>query len=548
MNYSEHIQMLRSIAERYSTQTIRSMMDNDPQRVHTMSVDFENIHVDFSKQRLNDDIILALEQYADECRFMEKRQAMFEGERINTTENRAVLHTALRAVQRKELLVNSVNILDEVRDVLRQMEKFCAKFHGGEILGYTNKPLTTIVNIGIGGSDLGPKMVCAALKPYHKKGIDIHFVSNVDATHIAETLRLCNPETTLFIIASKTFTTEETMTNARTARQWFLEYCHNEEMIARHFIAVSTNIALTNDFGIHTDNVFRFWDWVGGRFSLWSAIGLPIALVCGFDIFTELLSGAEAMDAHFRNAPLRKNIPVMMAFCAFWNTTICGEKNHAVLPYDEYLRLFPAFLQQLEMESNGKSVQIDGTNIEYQTSPSLWGQPGTDSQHSFFQLLHQGTHSIPSDFIVAVQSHNPLGDHQYRLLANVLAQTEALMNGKSAEIVRQELESMPGTMEEKEQLVPHKVFGGNRPSTMIMCKKIDARTLGSLIAMYEHKVLTLGILWHINSFDQWGVELGKQLAKKILPELLDPTLEPHHDASTTALIQIMRQWSIVPSS
>ena len=542
MNYSEHIQMLRSVAEKFSAQSIRSLMDNDVQRVEKMSVDFADIRVDFSKQRLNDEIIDALEHFADTCRFIEKRQAMFEGERINSTENRAVLHTALRSVHRQELLVDSVNIMDEIRDVLQQMEQFCARFHQGDICGYTHKPLTTIVNIGIGGSDLGPKMVCAALKPYHKKGIDIHFVSNVDGTHIAETLRLCNPETTLFIIASKTFTTEETMTNARSARQWFLEHCNNEEMIARHFIAVSTNIALTDAFGIREENVFRFWDWVGGRFSLWSAIGLPIALTCGFEIFSELLSGAEAMDAHFRSAPLRKNIPVMMALCALWNTTLCGEKNHAVLPYDEYLRLFPAFLQQLEMESNGKSVQIDGESIDYQTSPSLWGQPGTDSQHSFFQLLHQGTHTIPADFIVAVQSHNPLGDHQNRLLANVLAQTEALMNGKTADAVRQELMTMPGTMEEKEHLVPHKVFEGNRPTTMIMCKKIDARTLGSLIAMYEHKVLTLGILWNINSFDQWGVELGKQLAKKILPELMDSTLEPQHDASTNALIQLARAW------
>lgn len=543
MNYSEHIQMLRSVAEKFSAQSIRSLMDNDAQRIEKMTVDFADIRVDFSKQRLNDEIIDALEHFADECRFIEKRQAMFEGERINSTENRAVLHTALRSVHRQELLVDSVNIMDEIRDVLQQMEQFCARFHQGDICGYTDKPLTTIVNIGIGGSDLGPKMVCAALKPYHKKGIEVHFVSNVDGTHIAETLRLCNPETTLFIIASKTFTTEETMTNARSARQWFLEHCNNEEMIARHFIAVSTNIALTDAFGIRKEHVFRFWDWVGGRFSLWSAIGLPIALTCGFEIFSELLSGAEAMDAHFRSAPLRKNIPVMMALCAFWNTTLCGEKNHAVLPYDEYLRLFPAFLQQLEMESNGKSVQIDGESIDYQTSPSLWGQPGTDSQHSFFQLLHQGTHTIPADFIVAVQSHNPLGDHQYRLLANVLAQTEALMNGKTADAVRQELMTMPGTMEEKEQLVAHKVFEGNRPTTMIMCKKIDARTLGSLIAMYEHKVLTLGILWNINSFDQWGVELGKQLAKKILPELMDTTLEPQHDASTNALIQLARAWS-----
>jgi glucose-6-phosphate isomerase len=542
MNYSEHIQMLRSVAEKFSAQSIRSLMDNDAQRIEKMTVDFADIRVDFSKQRLNDEIIDALEHFADECRFIEKRQAMFEGERINSTENRAVLHTALRSVHRQELLVDSVNIMDEIRDVLQQMEQFCARFHQGDICGYTDKPLTTIVNIGIGGSDLGPKMVCAALKPYHKKGIEVHFVSNVDGTHIAETLRLCNPETTLFIIASKTFTTEETMTNARSARQWFLEHCNNEEMIARHFIAVSTNIALTDAFGIRKEHVFRFWDWVGGRFSLWSAIGLPIALTCGFEIFSELLSGAEAMDAHFRSAPLRKNIPVMMALCAFWNTTLCGEKNHAVLPYDEYLRLFPAFLQQLEMESNGKSVQIDGESIDYQTSPSLWGQPGTDSQHSFFQLLHQGTHTIPADFIVAVQSHNPLGDHQYRLLANVLAQTEALMNGKTADAVRQELMTMPGTMEEKEQLVAHKVFEGNRPTTMIMCKKIDARTLGSLIAMYEHKVLTLGILWNINSFDQWGVELGKQLAKKILPELMDTTLEPQHDASTNALIQLARAW------
>ena len=519
------------------------MFTNDGQRTEKLTLQCGDIIADFSKQCINDEILQALENYALMSEVHVKRENMFAGEKINSTEKRAVLHTALRNSRDTEIIVDGENVLPEIRDVLSQMERFCTNFHSGELRGFSGKPLDTIVNIGIGGSDLGPKMVCTALKPYHKQGVSVHFVSNIDATHIVETLRLCNPETTLFIIASKTFTTEETMTNARSARAWFLENGGNEQTIANHFIALSTNLKETSAFGINPANVFRFWDWVGGRFSLWSAIGLPIALACGFENFKELLNGGELMDIHFRTEKPRRNIPMMMAFCTLWNASANGMANHAVLPYDEYLRLFPAFLQQLEMESNGKYVDMNGNIIPYSTCPSVWGQPGTDSQHSFFQLIHQGTNIIPCDFIAAVQSHNPLGDHHNRLLSNFLAQTEALMNGKNAETVNDELQKAGMSEEEIKVLQQHKVFEGNRPTTTILCKKITPKTLGSLIAMYEHKVFTLGILWNVNSFDQWGVELGKQLAKKILPKLQNSETSLSHDPSTNNLISIIRSWN-----
>lgn len=542
MNFSEEIEQLQVLAEQYKNRSILSLFEHDRYRVESLTLHCGSIIADFSKQKINDEILSALELYANKCGLHEKREQMFTGAKINSTEKRAVLHTALRNSQSDTIIVDGENIIPEIRDVLRQMEHYCSEFHNGELKGYSGKQLDTIVNIGIGGSDLGPKMVCTALKPYHKQGITLHFVSNVDATHLVETLHLCNPETTLFIIASKTFTTEETMTNAHSAREWFLNNGGTEQSIEKHFIALSTNLKETSAFGINPNNVFRFWDWVGGRFSLWSAIGLPIALFCGFDIFKELLSGGEMMDNHFRTKEIKKNIPIMMAFCTFWNATINGMSNHAVLPYDEYLRLFPAFLQQLEMESNGKYVDMSGNKVEYTTCPSVWGQPGTDSQHSFFQLIHQGTQITPCDFIAAAQSHNPLGSHHERLLANFLAQTEALMNGKSAETVRAELEKAGMNEKEIEVLIQHKIFEGNRPTTSFLCKKIDAFTLGILIAMYEHKVFTLGILWNINSFDQWGVELGKQLAKKIVPELSSATDELQHDASTNNLIRQIRAW------
>lgn len=542
MNFSEQIHQLQILANKYKSRSITSLFHNDEKRTEKLTMRCDDIIADFSKQKINDEIIQALENYTELSSFAEKREQMFRGEKINSTEKRVVLHTALRNSISEEIIVDGVNIIPEIHDVLKQMESFCSKFQSGELQGYTGKHLNTIVNIGIGGSDLGPKMVCTALKPYHKKGISVHFVSNVDSTHVVETLKQCNPETTLFIIASKTFTTEETMTNARSARAWFLNNGGTEESVAKHFIALSTNLKETSAFGINSDNVFRFWDWVGGRFSLWSAIGLPIALICGFECFKELLSGGEMMDTHFRTEPIRSNIPVMMALCTLWNTSANGMTNHAVLPYDEYLRLFPAFLQQLEMESNGKYVDLNGNTFPYTTCPSVWGQPGTDSQHSFFQLIHQGTTIIPCDFIAAAQSHNPLGDHHERLLANFLAQTEALMNGKSAETVRAELEKTGMAEKEIQALIQHKVFEGNRPTTTILCKKITPKTLGALIAMYEHKVFTLGVLWNINSFDQWGVELGKQLAKRILPELSSTADELHHDASTNYLIRQIREW------
>jgi glucose-6-phosphate isomerase len=469
-----------------------------------------------------------------------KRDEMFAGEPINYTEQRAVLHTALRRPPGYSLEIDGLDLSTEIADVLAQMKDCCERVISGTWKGYTGKRMTDVVNIGIGGSDLGPCMVTEALRPFAHGQLQVHFVSNIDGTHISETLKKLNPETTLFIIASKTFTTQETLTNAMTARGWFLAHAKNESHIAKHFVAVSTNRTKVVEFGIDEANMFRFWDWVGGRYSLWSSIGLSIALFLGFDHFQELLNGAYAMDEHFRNEPLERNIPVLLALLGIWYNNFFAFSSHAVIPYDQYLHRFPAFLQQLDMESNGKRVNGEGNAVDYATGPVIWGEPGTNSQHAFFQLLHQGPDVIPADFIVPLKTQNPVGEHHDILLANCFAQTEALMKGKNEQEVRQELEAAGCDDAELSMLLPHKVFPGNRPTNTILVDELNPFTLGSLIAMYEHKVFVQGIIWEINSFDQWGVELGKQLAKAIFPEIQGSETVSGHDSSTNALINAYR--------
>lgn len=519
---------------------MRDLFAADPRRFDNFSIQFGEMLVDFSKHRIDRDVFNLLIELAKQCGVESSRDAMFAGEKINTTEHRAVLHTALRNRSSGSIVVDGTDVMPEVRRVVAQMEQFSEDVRSGIWQGYTNKRITDVVNIGIGGSDLGPKMVCRALTPYSARHLAIHFVSNVDGTHIAETLRKCNPETTLFIIASKTFTTQETMTNAHTARAWFLDHGAQESDIARHFVAVSTNQKSVREFGIHSDNMFEFWDWVGGRYSLWSAIGLPICISVGAAHFRALLEGAFAMDEHFRTAPLEKNLPVILAMLGVWYNNFFDAATHAVLPYDEYMALFPSYLQQVDMESNGKSVRRDGTVADWQTGPVVWGEPGTNGQHAFYQLIHQGTKFIPCDFIAPALSHNPLGDHHNKLLANFFAQTEALMQGKTAEEVQAELERAGKSAEEIAALTAHKVFPGNRPTTSILCQMITPHTLGSLIALYEHKVFVQGVVWDVNSFDQWGVELGKQLAGNILPELHSDETVTSHDSSTNGLMNTFK--------
>jgi glucose-6-phosphate isomerase len=518
---------------------LRELFAQDTERFNKFSLHLDEMLVDLSKNRITEQTLELLTELAEELELPAAIESMFRGEPINATEGRAVLHTALRNFSDDRLEIDGEDILAEVRDVQQQMKNFCEKLHSGEWKGYTGQQINHIVNIGIGGSDLGPQMVCEALKSYKKEGLDISFISNVDGTDAAEVLRHLNPETTLFIIASKTFTTKETITNAKTARDWFLKKATDKEHIKKHFIALSTNTAAVTEFGIAPENTFRFWDWVGGRFSLWSAIGLSIACALGYDKFEELLKGAEAMDKHFRSAPLRQNIPVQLALLSTWYTNFFGCQTHAVLPYDQYLRLLPDYLQQLLMESNGKSTDRNGNTVTYQTQPVIWGAAGTNSQHSFFQLIHQGTVLIPSDFIAPAISHNPLGQHHPLLLSNFFAQTEALMKGKTEEEVREELSKKNLSSEELEQLVPHKVFEGNKPTTSIMFKLLTPYTLGSLISMYEHKTFVQGVIWNIYSFDQWGVELGKQLAGTIEEELLQDK-QANHDSSTAGLIDYYR--------
>ena len=521
---------------------LRDLFKNDPKRFDEFSIRFEDILLDYSKNLITAETRALLLSLAEECGLKAAIEAMFSGQAINETENRAVLHTALRNPHTSGIQVNGQEILPDVHLVLQQMEKFSNAVSSGSWKGYTGKAIKHIVNIGIGGSDLGPVMVTEALKAYQHPHIELHFVSNVDGTHIAETLKKVDPETTLFMIASKTFTTQETMANAFTAREWFLNSGAKAEDVAKHFVAISTNEKGVKDFGIDTQNMFAFWDWVGGRYSLWSAIGLSIACAIGFKNFRELLDGAHAMDQHFRNAAFEENMPVILALLGIWYNNFFGAESQAILPYDQYLHRFAAYFQQGDMESNGKQVDRSGKAITYQTGPIIWGEPGTNGQHAFYQLIHQGTKLIPCDFIAPAQSHNPIGKHHQLLLSNFFAQTEALMNGKTREEVVAELKAAGKSEDEIEKLTPFKIFSGNRPSNSILAKKITPRILGSLIAMYEHKIFVQGVIWNVFSFDQWGVELGKQLANQILPELQDNGQVISHDASTNGLINQYKAW------
>ncbi len=520
-------------------ETMRDMFAADPDRFEEFSVSLGSLLLDYSKNRINGETMKLLIALAKEAGLEKARDAMFCGEKINTTENRAVLHTALRNRSDRPVYVDGKDVMPQIKAVLEKMKTFSNAVRDGQWKGATGKAMTDVVNIGIGGSDLGPVMVVEALKHYQKKGLNAHFVSNVDGTHIVETLKNLNPETTLFIVASKTFTTQETLTNAKTARDWLVAAL-GEDAVAKHFVALSTNTEEVKKFGIDPANMFEFWDWVGGRYSLWSAIGLSIAIAVGYDNFVELLTGGFEMDEHFRNAPLEKNIPVILGVLGVWYHNFFGAEAYAVLPYDQYLHRLPAYLQQADMESNGKGVSKDGKPVSYTTGPILFGEPGTNGQHSFYQLIHQGTHLIPCDFIVPAVSLNETGDHHPILLSNVFAQAEALMKGKTAAEVRAEFEAQGASEEKIQALLNHKIFSGNRPSNMILVEKIDPKTLGRLIAMYEHKIFVQGVIWNVNSYDQWGVELGKQLAKKILPEIKSATTVTSHDSSTNGLINAAR--------
>lgn len=533
---------LRNHYKTISKVPIKTMFDADPKRASKYTLRFQDTLVDFSKNQINGRTLSYLIDLANECGLSEAINKMFAGEAINATENRAVLHTALRNRSNEPVIVDGKDVMPEVNRVLEQMKTFSESIRSGEWRGFTGKKITDIVNIGIGGSDLGPVMVTEALKPYGKKGLKVHFVSNVDGTHIAETLKEVNPETTLFMIASKTFTTQETMANAHSARNWFLETAGEQEHVKKHFVAISTNAKGVADFGIDTRNMFEFWDWVGGRYSLWSAIGLSIACYIGFNNFELLLTGAHDMDNHFRHSTFRKNIPVILGLLGIWYNNFYNAQSHAILPYDQYLHRFAAYFQQGDMESNGKSVNRSGEKTGYQTGPVIWGEPGTNGQHAFYQLIHQGTKLIPCDFLAPAISHNPIGEHHKLLLANFFAQTEALMNGKSEEEARAELIKAGKTQEEIDFLVPFKVFEGNRPTNSFLFKKLTPKVLGSLIAMYEHKIFVQGVIWNIFSFDQWGVELGKQLANKIYPELQDDSVVTSHDSSTNNLINTYKKW------
>jgi glucose-6-phosphate isomerase len=530
---------LKSHHRTISKKTIKELFAEDKNRFRKFSIKFNDIIVDYSKNRINRRTMAYLIDLAKECGVQDAIEKMFSGDKINQTEDRAVLHVALRNRSNSPISVDGKDVMPDVNAVLQKMKGFSQEVISGKWKGYTNQRITDIVNIGIGGSDLGPVMVTEALKPY-AKGLKVHFVSNVDGTHIAETLKKVNPETTLFMIASKTFTTQETMANAHSARNWFLKSAKDLEHVKKHFVAISTNQKEVEKFGIDPNNMFGFWDWVGGRYSLWSAIGLSIACYIGFDNFEALLAGAHETDNHFRNTPFEKNIPVILALLGIWYNNFYGAESHAILPYDQYLHRFAAYFQQGDMESNGKYVSRDGKPVDYQTGPIIWGEPGTNGQHAFYQLIHQGTKLIPADFIAPAVSHNPLGEHHKMLLSNFFAQTEALMNGKTMEEVLSELSGK--SQQEIDKIAPFKVFQGNRPTNSILFKKITPKSLGSLIAIYEHKIFVQGIIWNVFSFDQWGVELGKQLANKIYPELTDNQVVESHDSSTNGLINAYKKW------
>ncbi|MDR2875527.1 MAG: glucose-6-phosphate isomerase [Methylobacillus sp.] len=515
---------------------MRDLFAADTQRFEKFTLKFNDILLDFSKNRITDATLPLLRALARECRVEEWRERMFNGEKINMTEDRAALHVALRNRGNRPILVDGHDVMPGVNRVLAQMRDFTERVRGGAWRGYSGKPITDVVNIGIGGSDLGPLMVCHALQPYSRADLRAHFVSNVDGAHLGMTLRNCDPETTLFVVASKTFTTQETLTNAHSARAWFLAAAKSETHIARHFVAVSTNVGEVRKFGIDPANMFEFWDWVGGRYSLWSAVGLSIALHVGMDNFEALMQGAFEMDEHFRNAPLEQNLPVTLALIGIWYNNFFGAQTQTLLPYDQCLARFPAYFQQGDMESNGKFVNRDGQRVDHDTGPILWGEPGTNGQHAFYQLIHQGTRLVPCDFLMPMKTHYPLGEHHKILLSNFFAQTKALMLGKTQKEARAELEERGYPEERLLQLLPHKVFEGNHPTNSILFRELDPKTLGALIALYEHKIFVQGIIWNINSFDQWGVELGKQLANGILPELSDAHPTNTHDASTNGLI------------
>ncbi len=526
--------------EEMSRKHLRDLFAADPERFKKFSLCMEDIVFDYSKNIINQKTLQLLLQLADDCKVKDAIHDMFAGIKINETEQRSVLHTALRNFSDSAILVEGKDIMPRIRKVQDQMKAFCDQVHTGKWKGYTGKKIKYIVNIGIGGSDLGPYMVTEALRPYWQKGIESFFVSNIDGTHIAETLKKIKPEETLFLVASKTFNTQETMTNAHTARSWFLEQAKDEKLIAKHFVALSTNEESVTAFGIDKANMFEFWDWVGGRYSLWSAIGLSIALTVGYDHFESLLKGAHTTDEHFRSEKFDKNIPVLMALLSIWYTNFYGAQSEAILPYDQYMHRFAAYFQQGNMESNGKSTDRNGNPVNYTTGPVIWGEPGTNGQHAFYQLLHQGTLMIPCDFIAPAISHNPIGDHHAKLLANFFAQTEALMNGKTENGVKVEMMKANKNDDEIKKMAPFKIFEGNKPTNSILVKEITPYTLGSLIALYEHKIFVQGIIWNIFSFDQWGVELGKQMANEILPELLDAQPVTSHDSSTNGLINAFK--------
>ena len=522
--------------------TIADLFAKDGDRFSKFSATFDDqMLVDYSKNRITEETLAKLQDLAKECDLAGAIKSMFSGEKINRTENRAVLHVALRNRSNTPILVDGKDVMPEVNAVLEKMKTFPEAIISGEWKGYTGKAITDVVNIGIGGSDLGPYMVTEALRPY-KNHLNMHFVSNVDGTHIAEVLKKVNPETTLFLVASKTFTTQETMTNAHSARDWFLKAAGDEKHVAKHFAALSTNAKAVGEFGIDTANMFEFWDWVGGRYSLWSAIGLSIVLSIGFDNFVELLSGAHAMDKHFSTTPAEKNLPVLLALIGIWYNNFFGAETEAILPYDQYMHRFAAYFQQGNMESNGKYVDRNGKVVDYQTGPIIWGEPGTNGQHAFYQLIHQGTKMVPCDFIAPAITHNPLSDHHQKLLSNFFAQTEALAFGKSREVVEQEYRDQGKDPATLDYVVPFKVFEGNRPTNSILLREITPFSLGALIALYEHKIFTQGVILNIFTFDQWGVELGKQLANRILPELKDDKEISSHDSSTNGLINRYKAW------
>ncbi len=535
-------QKLTEHYEVISHDAIVDMFEDDKKRFDNNSIQWNDFLLDYSKNIINSETKKLLLELAKECKLKQAIEAMFTGEQINETEGRAVLHTALRSSDNAPLNVNGADLRPLIQKELDKMKAFTDKLHKGELKGYTGKPLKHVVNIGIGGSDLGPYMVVEALKPYQKEGITSHFVSNVDGSHLHQVLSKVNAEETLFIVASKTFTTQETMTNAQSAKDWFLDKAKDEAAIAKHFIALSTNKTDVEKFGINADNMFEFWDWVGGRYSLWSSIGMSIACAVGFDNFKQLLGGAETMDKHFRETKFEDNLPVILALLGIWYNNFFGAESHAILPYDQYLHRFAAYLQQGDMESNGKFVDRNGDPIAIQTGPIIWGEPGTNGQHAFYQLIHQGTKLIPSDFIATAQSQNPISDHHEKLLANFFAQTEALMKGKTEDEAVNELLKAGKSEDEIIDLSPFKVFEGNQPTNSILIKKLTPHNLGALIAMYEQKIFTQGIIWNVFSFDQWGVELGKQLAGNILPELKSDDAVSNHDASTNGLINAYKSW------